>query len=80
MTVCIAQIPKSPKDIGTYMGQGMLIVALGALIGPPVSGALVNRYHDFKEVSIFSGVVSIVGGFLVLLVKYTAEGGIMGKI
>ena len=80
MTVCIAQIPKSPKDIGTYMGQGMLIVAIGALIGPPVSGALVNRYHEFKQVSIFSGVVTLAGGFLVLLVKYTTKEGVLGKI
>ena len=80
MTACFAQIPKDPRNIGTYMGMGMLVVSTGALIGPPVSGALVNTYHGFKQVSIFSGVFSLAGGFAALFVKQRNEKGLFGKV
>jgi MFS family permease len=80
MAVCFAQIPKNPKNIGTYMGMGMLVASCAALIGPPVSGALVNHYHSFKQVSIFSGVVSLAGGFGVLFVKFAGGEGFFTKI
>ena len=79
MTACFAQIPRSPSDIGTYLGQGLLVVATGALIGPPISGALVKKYHGFSEVSYFCGAVATGGGLAVILVKLTTGKGIMSK-
>lgn len=79
MTACFAQIPKSPGDIGTYLGQGLLVVSIGALIGPPVSGVMVSQYHGFSQVSNFCGAVTIAGGLCVVLVKMTTEEGIMSK-
>ena len=79
MTACFTQIPKHPGDIGTYLGQALLVVATGALIGPPVSGALVNHYHGFSEVSFFCGAMSLAGGLSVIIVKYTAGKGLLAK-
>ncbi len=47
-SVCIAFVPKDPRNIGTYLGQGMAVVSIAALIGPPVNGALVTRYGGFE--------------------------------
>lgn len=46
---CLAQVPKDPKDTGTYMGMGMLIVSFGALTGLPINGAFVTHYGEFKS-------------------------------
>ena len=80
MTACFTQIPKNPGDIGTYLGQALLVVATGSLIGPPVSGALVHHYGGFNEVSYFCGAMSLAGGLSVLIVKQTAGKGLLAKI
>jgi MFS family permease len=70
---------KDPRDIGTYMGMGMAVSSLAALIGPPVNGVLVDRYGGFLQVSIFSGVKCLVGGCTVLVSKVTTPQGILGN-
>lgn len=80
MSVVLTQIPKDPRDIGTYMGMGMAVISIAALIGPPIDGAFVSHYHGFSEVSIFSGIVVLVGGAGVILTKMTTEKGVWGKI
>lgn len=79
MSLNIARIPKNPGDIGTYMGQGMAVVSFGALIGPPVNGALVARYHTFGRSLTMSGVFVIAGGLFVLVVKLVSKKGIFSK-
>ncbi|CAF3597018.1 hypothetical protein HG531_012179 [Fusarium graminearum] len=37
-------VVKDPRDNGTYMGMGLAVSSLAALIGPPVNGALVDRH------------------------------------
>lgn len=69
-----------PRDIGTYMGMGMAIASITALIGPPINGALVGKYDGFYEACIFSGIMCLVGGFIVLGSKMTTAQGILGKI
>ncbi|KLJ12491.1 hypothetical protein EMPG_12484 [Blastomyces silverae] len=71
---------KDHRDIGTYLGMGMAISSVAVLIGPPVNGALVDKYHGFFEASIFSGIMCLVGGFIVLGCKLTTAQGILGKI
>ncbi|KAK0120176.1 hypothetical protein ONS95_011582 [Cadophora gregata] len=75
-TVC----PKDARDIGTYMGMGMALAGLAALIGPPVNGALIARYGGFLEVSIFSGVMLLVGGLISLASKIFTPQGFMGRV
>jgi len=75
-TVC----PKDPRDIGTYLGMGLAVSSLAALIGPPVNGVLMDRYGGFFEVSIFSGVMCLAGGCTALVSKAATPQGILGKI
>ena len=79
MSVNLAQIPKNPSDIGTYMGQGMAVVAIGALIGPPANGALVARFGGFDQSLIMSGVFVVAGGLFVIVAKMAANKGIFTK-
>lgn len=51
------------RDVGTYAGMAMAVGALGGLIGPPLDGGMINHYHDFFRVAMFSGNVC----FLVVL-------------
>ena len=79
MSVCFAQVPKNPQDIGTYMGMSMFIVSFAALIGPSINGALVTHYNSFDQAADFSGVVILIGGFLVLLSKIWTDKGILSR-
>jgi MFS family permease len=78
-SVNLAQVPKNPGDIGTYMGQGMAVVAIGTLIGPPTNGALLSRYHSFDRPLIMSGVFVVAGGLLVIVAKLAAKKGVFTK-
>lgn len=78
-SVNLAQIPKNAGDIGTYIGQGMAIVAFGVLIGPPTNGALVSRYHTFNRPLIMSGVFVISGGLMVIMTKIVSKKGLLSK-
>ena len=71
---------KEPRDIGTYMGMGMAVGSVAVLIGPPVNGALVDRYGGYKEVALFSVVVCLVGGLAAGVSKFTTKQGVWEKI
>ncbi|EXJ91014.1 hypothetical protein A1O1_04121 [Capronia coronata CBS 617.96] len=71
---------ENPADMGTYMGMGMSISALGGLIGPPVNGVFVNQYGEFFEVSMFSGAMCLVGGCLALSTKLATPQGLFSRI
>ena len=72
-------IPKDPRDMGTYMGMGLAIGSLAALIGPPINGALADQSNGFLKVSIFSGSMCMFGGILVFVTKIATPKGIFGK-
>lgn len=80
MTVCLTQIPKDPRNIGTYMGMGMAVTSIAALISPPIDGAIIKQYGGYNEVAIFSGVIVLAGGVVALWVKHTTGKGIWGKV
>lgn len=71
--------PKDARDIGTYMGMGMALAGIGALVGPPVNGAFVAHYGGFFMVAMFSGAMSLFGGFVALAAKLTTLEGILGR-
>lgn len=79
-SVAITLCPKDPKDIGTYMGMGMTLASTAALLGPPVTGSLLDRYGNFLQASIFSGAFCAGGSILVLLAKMKSEKGIFGRM
>lgn len=74
MTLCADK----PSNIGTYMGVGISLASLSALVGPPVSGALVEDY-GFKEVSYFGGVAGLVGSGLAVAAKWASPAGLFGR-
>lgn len=71
---------KDPREMGTYMGMGMGLISFAALIGPPICGALVDRYGGYLQVSLFGGIVSIAGGVVVLGVKAVTPHGLFGRV
>ncbi|KAF5534183.1 riboflavin transporter MCH5 [Fusarium mexicanum] len=71
---------KDPRNNGTYMGMGLAVSSLAALIGPPVNGVLVSKYGGFFQVSVFSGVMCLFGGCLATVAKMWTEKGIFGRI
>jgi len=80
MSVVVAQVPKDPREIGTYMGMGMACVSIAALVGPPIDGAFQTHYHGFHEVATFSAVMVLVGGVGCFLTKLTTSKGLFGKV
>ncbi|KAJ4251885.1 hypothetical protein NW762_011182 [Fusarium torreyae] len=73
-------VTKDPRNNGTYMGMGLAVSSFAALIGPPVNGALVDRYGGFFQLSVFSGVMCLAGGCLGLLGKFKTTQGIFGNV
>ncbi len=80
MSICLSQIPKDPRNIGTYMGMGMAVTSIAALISPPIDGAILKQYGGYNQVAIFSGVMVLAGAVAVLGVKHTTGKGTFGKI
>jgi MFS family permease len=79
-SAAISKCTRDPRNLGTYMGMGMGVAAFAVLIGPPINGALIDRFGGFKEVSIFSGVMSSTGGFIALSGKLATTEGILGRV
>ena len=80
VSAAISLCTNDPRDIGTYMGMGFALSSVAALIGPPVNGALVARYGGFLQLSIFSGVMCLVGGFIALGTKAATPQGLLGRV
>ncbi|KAH8689997.1 major facilitator superfamily domain-containing protein [Talaromyces proteolyticus] len=72
--------PESPRDLGTYMGMGMAISSLATLLGPPVEGVLLDHYGGYLQISIFSGVLCLVGGIIAFFTKMTTPQGLRGWV
>ncbi|RHZ54816.1 hypothetical protein CDV55_102574 [Aspergillus turcosus] len=78
-SVSLASVPRDPKNIGTYLGMGMGVASLAALVGPPISGALVDRYHGFSPVADFCGVICLFGAGLAVVVKVVSGNSLISK-
>jgi MFS family permease len=79
MTFALASCPTNPQEIGTYLGMGMAMVSFAVLIGPPVNGALVTRYHGFDQSLDMSGVFVVAGASIILVAKYVSPKGMLAK-
>jgi MFS family permease len=79
-SVALSMCPDSLADMGTWMGQGMAIASLSALVGPPVSGALIERFGGFTEVSIFGGVFTLADAALAVAAKTKTPQGVLGRV
>ena len=76
-TVCCPDV----RDVGTYMGIGMAVGAVGLLIGPPLDGVLVDKYGgSFFQAAMFSGTVCVFGSFVVFANKHWTPQGLWGRV
>ncbi|KAI2617485.1 MFS general substrate transporter [Hypoxylon sp. NC1633] len=79
-TAAFAECPKDPRDLGTYIGMGMGLSSIAVLVGPPINGALITKYGGYYELSIFCGVMVLVGSFFALAAKATTPKGLLGRV
>ncbi|KAJ5600912.1 hypothetical protein N7450_001979 [Penicillium hetheringtonii] len=75
LTLCIT----TRQNSGTLLGMGLGLSSVASLIGPPVNGAFVQHYHGFSQMSMFSGVMCLAGGFIAFAAKSTTPQGIFGQ-
>ncbi|KAK7414545.1 hypothetical protein QQX98_006572 [Neonectria punicea] len=75
-----ATCPNDMRDLGSYLGMGLGVSSVAVLIGPPINGALIDRYGGFLQVSIFCGAMCLVGGFTAVSSKLATPQGIRGRI
>ncbi|KAI9464986.1 MFS general substrate transporter [Lactarius psammicola] len=66
-------------DVGRRTGMYLTIISLGALAGPPISGAINHSTSGYIAVGIFAGSSVIVGVFLLALSRYFVLGRWRGK-
>ncbi|KAL7414241.1 MFS general substrate transporter [Mrakia frigida] len=65
----VAQLGET-HDIGRRMGTLTSILSFAALIGPPISGAILTRTESFLSVACFSGTIVIVGSSVMASAKW----------
>ncbi|KAL5531067.1 hypothetical protein ACEPAG_3943 [Sanghuangporus baumii] len=73
--MCLFAIPVanlgSTHDVGRRTGLQMTIMAIGALTGPPISGAIKQNHSTFHEVGIYAGTMIAASIFLMMASKYS---------
>ncbi|KAJ7117707.1 MFS general substrate transporter [Mycena epipterygia] len=67
-------------DIGRRTGMAFTIAALGALAGPPISGAINTATGGFNAVGYYAGGTIIVSVVLMVITRQLVLGRIWGKI
>ncbi|TXT08970.1 hypothetical protein VHUM_02444 [Vanrija humicola] len=77
---CVGQI-SVPAEIGRRIGAMWAVVAVFALTGPPINGALISNYPGdagFQYAGAFSGCVVLVGAVFGVVAKWKASGSVWG--
>lgn len=67
------------EDIGRRTGMMLTISAIGALVGPPISGAINHATNGFKATGYYAGSTIVVAVLLMGLTKYLALGSLRGN-
>lgn len=78
LTVPIAAFGDT-SDVGRRTGLYQSILALGAIAGPPISGAIADATGDYKDVGLFAGVSIIFSVVVMWIARYLALGSLKGK-
>ncbi|KAH9839720.1 MFS general substrate transporter [Rhodofomes roseus] len=63
------------KDVGARVGMAFTLLALGALAGPPISGAIQTATGSYKAVGYYAGTTIEVAVILLMLSRYYVLGG-----
>jgi MFS family permease len=75
----LSRCANNPSEVGTYMGMGMAVAGVGALVGPPINGAIVQTTGGYFAVCMFSGAITVAGGIFAFSIKITDEKGLWGR-
>lgn len=78
LAVPVAQLGGT-GDIGRRTGMLFTIASIGAVVGPPINGAIYSRYNSFHQVGFFAGSMILAGAILMTGARYSALGGWRGK-
>lgn len=68
------------KDVGRRVGMFMSIFSLGALAGPPISGAINTATGGFEVAGYYAGSTVLVGVAMMCVVRYMVLGRAIGKV
>ncbi|EMD38105.1 hypothetical protein CERSUDRAFT_82329 [Gelatoporia subvermispora B] len=66
-------------DVGNRIGMTLTVLAIGALGGPPISGAINDATGNFKAVGIYAGSTVMGGVVLMIISRYYVLGSWRGK-
>lgn len=75
-SVCV----ENPQNLGTYIGMGLSVGSIALLTGPPINGALLDKYGGYLEASIFSGIMCLVAAVIVFASKMATPQGLFGRV
>ncbi|KAF8647499.1 hypothetical protein AX16_006704 [Volvariella volvacea WC 439] len=67
------------EDVGRRLGMFMSILAMGALIGPPISGAINSATGGFEIVGYYAGSAVLVGVVLMCIARHLVLRRLIGK-
>ncbi|EEB94643.1 hypothetical protein MPER_06509 [Moniliophthora perniciosa FA553] len=67
------------QDIGRRAGLFMSVGAIGALVGPPISGAINNATGGFEKVAYYAGSMVVVSVVLMLITRHLILKSLWGK-
>ncbi|EPT01154.1 hypothetical protein FOMPIDRAFT_1023451 [Fomitopsis schrenkii] len=62
------------KDVGTRVGMAFTLLALGAVAGPPISGAIQTATDGYKAVGYYAGSAVIFASILLCISRYYVLG------
>lgn len=75
-TVCLSVAAPRPGLIGTYIGMGLAASSFAVLVGPPISGAILNA-SGYGSVADFVGATALAGAGFVAAAKAVSGQGLL---
>ncbi|KAH8106910.1 MFS general substrate transporter [Cristinia sonorae] len=69
----------NPHDVGTKVGMAMTIIAIGAITGPPISGAIYTASGGYKDMGYYAGSVIILSCVMMAISKRLILGQWRGR-
>ncbi|RPD66586.1 MFS general substrate transporter [Lentinus tigrinus ALCF2SS1-7] len=67
-------------DVGVRVGMSMTLIALGAVAGPPISGAINDATGGFKFVGVYAGSAVMIACAFMVATRFSILGGFWGKV
>ena len=68
-------------NVGIMIGVSMTILAMGAIAGPPISGAINDATGGFKSVGYYAGSMVILSVIFIIIARQVRLGGkLFGKV